>query len=176
MPYLVIARPEPQQANIDWIQNYRSQHDRQFSLVEPHFTIVFAIQNLDRDGFLAEVKKEAADIKSFDFELKVATINQDDSGNYYHEFLVPDTGYSNIVKLHDKMYSGTFAPYLRFDVDFIPHISIGDSEDSQVSKQRIDSLNTQGVLIHGHISSLDVIEYADGAVTTLEKIQLKPKD
>jgi hypothetical protein len=176
MSYLVIAHPELQQADIDWIQSYRSQHDRQFSLVEPHFTIVFAIQDLDRDSFLAEVKKKVADIKSFDFELKVATINQDNSGSYYHEFLVPDNGYSNIIKLHDKMYSGTFAPYLRFDVDFIPHISIGDSEDSQVSKQRVDDLNAQGVLIHGRISSLDVIEYADGAVTTLEKVQLKSKD
>jgi hypothetical protein len=77
------------------------------------------------------------------------------------------------VKLHDKLYSGLLAPYLRFDIDFIPHISIGDSENSRMSKQRVDNLNTQNLLIHGHIGSLDVIEYADGAIHTLEKIQLQ---
>lgn len=172
MSYLVIAYPELQQSDLDWIQDYRKQHDKQFSLVKPHVTLVFAIQDLDKDGFLNEVKQKVSGLKPFDFDLKVATINQDDSGNYYHEFLVPDTGYSNIVKLHDKLYSGLFAPYLRFDVDFIPHISIGDSEDAQTSKKRVDELNAQGVSIHGRISSVDVIELANGAVTTVEKIGL----
>lgn len=172
MSYLVIAYPELQQSDLDWIQDYRKQHDKQFILVKPHVTLVFAINDFDKDSFLHEVKQKVTGLKPFDFDLKVATINQDDSGNYYHEFLVPDTGYSNIVKLHDKLYSGLLAPYLRFDVDFIPHISIGDSEDAQVSKRRVDELNAQGVSIHGRISSVDVIEFADGAVTTVEKIGL----
>lgn len=172
MAYLVIAYPELQQADLDLIQDYRSRYDRQFSLVKPHFTVVFPVQDLDKDSFLSEVSQKIANTESFDFDLKVATINQDTSGNYYHEFLVPDAGYSNIVKLHDKAYSDLLAPYLRFDVDFIPHISIGNSEDAQASKQRVDDLNARGVLIHGHISSLDVIEFADGVINTLEKIQL----
>ncbi|HSW78045.1 MAG TPA: 2'-5' RNA ligase family protein [Candidatus Chromulinivoraceae bacterium] len=173
MAYLVIAYPELQQSDFDWIQTYRRQNDRQFSLVEPHFSIVFAVSDLDKDSFLNEVKQKIGDITAFDVDLKVATINKDNSGNYYHEFLVPDTGYSDIVKLHDKLYSGLLAPYLRFDVDFIPHISIGDSEDAQISKKRVDELNAQGVSIHGRIGSVDVIEYADGAVSTVEKIELK---
>jgi len=173
MTYFVVAYPELQESDFDWIQSYRSQHDRQFSLVKPHFTLVFSIQELDKESFLAEVKQKVADVKAFDFELNVATINQDNSGKYYHEFLVPDVGYSNIVKLHDKLYSGLLAPYLRFDVDFIPHISIGDSEDAQTSKQRVDDLNSQDVSIHGRIGSLDVLAFTNGAVSTIEKIQLR---
>ncbi len=173
MAYLVIAYPEfNQDDDFSWIQDYREQNDRQFNLVNPHFTLVFAVQDIDRDSFLNEVKRRVSTIKSFDFDLKVATINQDNSGNYFHEFLVPDNGYSNIIKLHDVLYSGLFAPYLRFDVDFIPHISIGDSEDAQTSKKRVDELNMQGVSIHGRIGNLDVIEYAEGAITTIEKISL----
>jgi hypothetical protein len=173
MAYLVIAYPELQQNDFDWIQSYRKQNDqRQYSLVEPHFSIVFAISDLDKDSFLTEVKQRINGIDPFEFDLKVATVNQDNSGSYYHEFLVPDTGYSDIVKLHDKLYSDMFAPYLRFDVDFIPHISIGDNDDVQVSKKRVDELNARGVSINGHIGSLDVIEYTDGAVRTVEKIML----
>lgn len=173
MTYFVVLYPEFKQSDFKWIQNYRGQYDRQFSLVKPHFTLVFAIQDFDKEQLLSEVKQKVADVEAFDFELKVATVNQDDSGEYYHEFLVPDTGYSNIVKLHDKLYSDLLAPRLRLDVDFIPHISIGDSKDAQISKRRVDDLNSQNISIHGHINSVDIIEYVDGAINTVEKIQLQ---
>lgn len=173
MAYLVIAYPELQQRDFDWIQGYRKQNNpRFFSIVKPHFTVVFPIDDLVKGSFIAEVKQTIRGVRSFDFDIKVATINQDNFGGYYHEFLVPDVGYSDVVKLHDKMYSGLFVPYLRLDIDFIPHIGIGDSDEAQASKQRIDELNTQGISIHGRIDSIDVVEYADEAVTTLEKFEL----
>ncbi|HKU18102.1 MAG TPA: 2'-5' RNA ligase family protein [Candidatus Saccharimonadales bacterium] len=173
MAYLVIAYPELQQADFDWIQNYRKANDpRYFSVVEPHITLVFAISDIDKDSFVSEVKQKLVGTEAFDLEIKVATINQNDDGSYYHEFLVPDTGYSNIVKLHDKLYSGLFAPHLRFDIDFIPHIGIGNSDKAQTSKKRVDDLNKQELAIKGRIGSIDVIEYADGKVSTVEKIRL----
>ena len=173
MAYLVVAYPKLQQSDFDFIQNYREQNDpRYFSVVDPHITLVFAINDTDRDSFVSEVRDKIAGVKSFDFVMNVATINQNDDAKYYHEFLVPDTGYSNIVKLHDKLYSGLFAPHLRFDIDFIPHIGIGNSDDAQISKQRVDELNTRGVSISGRVESVDVIEFVDGKVMTIEKISL----
>ena len=173
MAYLVVAYPKLAQNDFDFIQNYRDQNDpRYFSVVDPHITLVFPISDTDKDSFVSEVKDKIASVQPFDFEIKVATINQNDDGKYYHEFLVPDTGYSNIVKLHDKLYSGLFAPRLRLDIDFIPHIGIGNSDEAKISKQRIDELNAKGVSISGRVDSVDVIEYADGKVTTVEKIAL----
>lgn len=173
MAYLVVAYPNLEQNDFDFIQNYREQNDpRYFSVINPHITLVFAVGDIDKDSFVREVKDKIVGIKPFDFTLNVATINQNDDGEYYHEFLVPDTGYSNIVKLHDKLYSGLFAPHLRFDIDFIPHIGIGNSDEAQISKQRIDELNTKGVSISGRVDSVDVIEFVDGKVMTIEKISL----
>ena len=174
MAYLVVAYPKLQQGDFDFIQNYREQNDQRYSsVIDPHITLVFAIGDIDKDSFVNEVKNKIAGIEPFDFEIKVATINQNDDGKYYHEFLVPDTGYSNIVKLHDKLYSGLFTPHLRFDIDFIPHIGIGNSDEAQISKQRIDELNTKGVSIAGRIESVDVIEYSDGKVTTVSEYDLR---
>jgi hypothetical protein len=172
MTYFVVAYPELEQPDFDWIQKYREQNDRQFSIVKPHFTLVFAIKDIDKTTLLGEVKRQASSLKPFDFEIKLATINQDDSGEYYHEFLVPDKGYSDIVELHNKLYSGVLASSQRFDIDFIPHISIGDSEDVHASKKRTDALNAQGILVSGHVGSLDVLELADGKVSTVEKVRL----
>lgn len=174
MAYLVVAYPKLEQSDFDFIQNYREQNDpRYFSVVDPHITLIFPISDIDKDSFVSEVKNRIAGIKPFDFALNVATINQNDDGEYYHEFLVPDTGYSNIVKLHDKLYSSLFTPHLRFDIDFIPHIGIGNSDEAQISKQRIDELNAKGVSIAGRIESVDIIEYKDGTVTTVAKIDLR---
>lgn len=173
MAFLVVGYPKLSNKDFAWIQAYRKINDpRYFSVVEPHFTIVFPMFDMPKAKFIDETKRRIQNLKAFKFELNVATVNQDDSGEYYHEFLVPDTGYSDIVKIHDKLYSGTFSKNLRLDIDFIPHIGIGNSDDATTSKRRVDSLNDSGVHVTGQIDSLDVIEFNGGPVKTLEKIGL----
>lgn len=173
MAYLAIAYPEFEKSDFDWIQEYRQKHDRQHTFVEPHITLVFAVQDVEQDTFINEIEDKLTGFQSFDFIIRVATINKDNSGNYFHEFLVPDEGFSNVVKLHDRLYSGSLADHLRHDIDFIPHISIGDSENVSDSRQRVDELNYQSLEVKARISTVDIIEFKDGAVTTIRKVQLK---
>jgi 2'-5' RNA ligase len=173
MAYLVVAYPKLSPSDFDWIQEYRKQNDpRYFNVINPHFTLVFAIGDIEKEVFLEEARKQVADIRRFDFDLKVATINLDDSKEYYHEFLVPDKGYSNIIKLHDRLYSETLSKYLRLDLDFIPHIGIGNSDDAHTSKGRVDALNKKEIDISGTVDTVDVIEYKDGVVSTVEVLSL----
>jgi len=173
MALLVVAYPKLSQEDYDWIQEYRSKNDpRYFGLVEPHISLVFAINDIDQDDFITEVKTRLDGTKPFDFDINVATINQNDDGKYYHEFLVPDKGNSDIVKAHDKLYSALFRPYHRLDIDFIPHIGIGNSNDAAESKSRIDEINNKSISISGRVDTIDIIEYKDGEITTLERIEL----
>ena len=173
MSYLIIAYPQISEKDFSWIQDYRKKNDkRYFSVVKPHFTVVFPISDILQEDFLTEAEKQISNVEKFEFELKVGTINLDDSGKYYHEFFVPEKGYSNIVKLHDRLYSGRFSGYLRHDIDFIPHIGIGNSLNVRESKQRIDQLNESEVSISGIIDCLDAIEYKEGAVKTMKRFQL----
>jgi hypothetical protein len=173
MAYLVIAYPDLEQTDFDWIQEYRGKYDNQFNLVKPHFSVVFGVQDIDRYSFLTEVKRQTEQVKPFAIDIRVATMTQYHDGSRYQEFLVPDAGYSDFVKLHDQLYSGLFAPHLRFDIAYIPHITIADSESASTAKQRIDELNAQGISIHGRIGNLDVVEHAGGTISTLEKITLQ---
>lgn len=173
MAYLVVAYPKISQRDFDWIQDYRRENDlKHFSIVKPHFTLVFPMFDVSREDFVREVKHELEGFKKFDFEIRVSTVNKDVSGNFYHEFLVPDRGYSNIVKLHDKLYSGAFAGDQRFDVDFIPHIGIGNAKEAAESKKRVDELNKQGIDIKGTLDVIDVVEYAEGPVQTVDRFDL----
>lgn len=174
MAYLVVAYPRISEKDFTWIQKYRSENDpRFFEVVKPHLTLVFPVFDMAKEDFLKEVKSQAVDIKKFDFELNVATINLDFSKEYYHEFLVPEKGYASVVKLHDKLYSGALSKYLRFDIDFIPHVGIGNSADVKELKDRVDSLNSTGISITGVIDTLDVVEYKDGKVSSIGQIFLK---
>jgi hypothetical protein len=85
---------------------------------------------------------------------------------------VPDDGYSQIVKLHDKLYSGLLAAEHRLDIDFIPHIGIGTSPDRYECKRMADEWNKKDFNIRGRISKLTIIEYKDKTVTDLESIGL----
>lgn len=173
MSYLVLAYPKISEENFKFIQDYRKINDpKYFNVVKPHFTIVFSTSNFSEDNFIEEVVKQAHNLNKFDFKIKCATINQDDSKTFYHEFLVPDQGYSDIVKLHDKLYSGKFFDNLRFDIDYIPHIGIGNSEDVRVCKKNIDTLNSKNLLIEGSISVLDIVKYENNTITTSKTVQL----
>lgn len=173
MLYLVVAYPKISKVDFDFIQNYRKIHDPQyFTLINPHFTIVFPTSNFSEDEFIEEAMRQTQGMKKFNFIIRCATINQDYSKKFYHEFLVPDEGYSDIVKLHDKLHSNKFFDNLRFDIDFIPHIGVGNSPNALICKKNIDHLNTKNISIEGSIETLDIVKYENNTITTIGEIKL----
>ena len=175
MSLIVVAYPRIASADFEWIQEYRRRNDpRYFQLIDPHFTLVFPVTDVPAEDFCREVRTRAADTDRITFEIKVATINRDLTGLYYHEFLVPDAGYAAIIKLHDRLYSGILAPHLRLDIDFIPHIGIGNADDPHIAKRHVDALNARGVQIAGTIDALDILEYDDGRIRPLDRVELRP--
>ncbi len=173
MSLLVIAYPTISKSDFERIQVYRRANDsRQFRVVEPHFTLVFAIENMAPAAFVQETRRQIVGTGPIAFELRTAMTGQDPSGKFFHEFLVPEKGRADIARLHDRLYAGLFSPYRRGDIAFIPHMTIGDSADPGQSKGRTDALNRAGVSIPGTIDALEAIEHKDGAVTTIERLPL----
>jgi hypothetical protein len=174
MAYLVIAYPRIKNNDYQIIQDFRKQNDDLlYTVVEPHFTIIFPVFDFEKDYFISEASAKSKNIKPIDFEIKCATVNKDPFSDYFHLLLVPDKGFSNIVKLHDNMYSGAFFNDLRLDIDFIPHIAIANSKDKLTVKKWADMWNSKDFLITGTIKALTVIDYTDNIVTNLIQIILK---
>lgn len=86
---------------------------------------------------------------------------------------VPDEGSSRIVKLHDKLYSDKLKDNLRLDLDFIPLIGIGNSQDRHKCKKMVDEWNKEEFELRGTISRLKIVRYENDVVTTIEEIKLK---
>ncbi len=170
---LVIAYPELTPIDDNKIQNYRNTHDELFfKVVDPHFTFVFAVFDVPDSEFISEVKTITKDTRKIPFVMRCATINKDEFRKVYHTFLVPDEGHSHILKLHNKLYSGKFKYHLRLDIDYIPHIGIGNSIDKHFCKKMADEWNERDFTIPGIISKLTIINYANNIVTKLDEINL----
>lgn len=174
MAYLVLAYPELTNENFDRIQSYRKDSDELFfKVVKPHFTIVFPVFDIPIEVFTREIKDKSVNLAKFDFIIRCATINKDTFSDYFHTFLVPDEGYSKIVKLHDKLYSDKLKNNLRLDLDFKPHIGIGNSIDKYACKKMVDEWNSIDFSISGRITHLTIVNYENNIVTELENIELK---
>jgi hypothetical protein len=173
MSLLVLSYPIISKEDFDWIQKVRATYDRlHYELVDPHFTIVFAVDNIKPEEFTQHIKQNTRGFKKIAFVLRCAVVVKDAFSDYFYVFLVPDEGYSKIVKLHDKLYSGLLASELRLDIPFIPHIVVGNSTDPQACKKLADQLNQQSFTIKGSIEKLDVATYDGKNIKIVKQIGL----
>lgn len=173
MRVAAVAYPELNEADSDSIENYRRLNDALYDVVRTHFTLVFPVSGISVTDFINEVTRQLAGVKSFDFCLRCATISKDSFNDNYLIFLVPDEGYSNLVKFHDRLYCDKLADHLLLDLDYIPHIRIGDFIDKTQCKRMVDEWNERDFSIRGSISAVDIVSYENDIVTTIRKVQLK---
>jgi 2'-5' RNA ligase len=155
---LVVNYPKISEDDLAWIQDIRRQYDElNFRAIDPHFTLVFPMIGIDREQLVSHVEKSIQGTQLFEFAIRCAVLCNDAFSRYTHVFLVPDEGYSKIIKLHDRLYTGVIASELRLDIPFIPHIGIANSHDAHRCKELVDRLNSQQFEIRGRIDRLDVI-------------------
>jgi len=173
MSLLVLAYPQLEEKDYGWIQTFRSKHDEKyFTVVEPHFTLVFPVFDVNEKEFIAHVQRVSKKFKEFYFVLRCAQIVKDSFSDYTDVFLIPEEGYRLFVKLHDALYTGILENDLRLDIPFIPHLGVGDSINAKYCKVLADEINMGNLEIVGAISKLEIVSYEENKVQTLKEIYL----
>ncbi|MGE5805432.1 MAG: 2'-5' RNA ligase family protein [Ignavibacteria bacterium] len=173
MSFLVLAYPTISQKDYNWIQKFRKKYDnRYYKIVKPHFTIVFPVNRIEESIFIKHIVELSKDNKQIDFTLKCSIIVKDSFSDFTDIFLIPDEGNSEIIRLHDKFYTGVLTSELRLDIPFIPHIGIGASKNSDESKKLSDKINENNFCIKGTINSLNITWYDYPKINTIKNIQL----
>jgi hypothetical protein len=177
MALLVLAYPEISKVDYERIQTFRQQYDPlYYTVVEPQITLIFPVTDWTPDKFTAEVQKQTVDLTAINICLRCAVLNKDAFSDTFHTFLVPDEGYGAIVRLHDRLYADKLFPNRALAVDFIPHMGIGNSLDPLVCLDMVRGWNQQDFAIAGYVTALDVVNYEDDQVETLERILLEKQD
>jgi 2'-5' RNA ligase len=170
---LVLTYPQLSRSDFDWVQSFRALHDkRHYHFVNPHFTIVFPVFNIERDTFIDHVEKKVQNFGKIDFVLRCSTIVKDSFSEYTDIFLVPDEGFSRIVRLHDTLYTGLLNSELRLDVPFIPHIGIGGYVDPLICKKYSEELNMKHFAVAGQLDHIHVANYENNRVDSIVQFRL----
>lgn len=129
MMYALVHYP-----NVDTrqINQLRMKYDPQAALIEPHITLMFPVpEAIEEDRLVRHLQGVLADWRSFPIHLQDVQVSSDD-----HLFLLIQEGNSSIIRLHDEIYTGLVADYLRKDLPFVPHLTLGVLGRDLKSRQR----------------------------------------
>lgn len=118
MLYSLLHRP-----NIDTslIDSFQKRYDPYHKLAGAHFALIFPTPDkLAKESLIEHVKNVLKNWKSFEVHIKGLEKSWD---NWL--FLTVQQGNDKLIKLHDELYSGIMTPFLRKDLKYSPHISLG---------------------------------------------------
>jgi 2'-5' RNA ligase len=176
---IVLAYPKISDKNYKWIQSIREQNDKNLChVVGPHFTLVFPTLNFDIKSITDHISMVVESVKPIQFSIHGTTIVKNPFRESTNLFLIADQGNSDIIKLHDKLYTGVLFKELRLDIPFIPHITIGEAKDPLELKRLSDDLNGKRFSIDGIINEitleeLDLTESEYPKAKSIRKFRLK---
>ena len=88
-------------------------------------------------------------------------------------FLLPETGYAQLLGLHELLYDGVLASHRRRDIPFVPHVTVAACSQPGQCERIADQLNEESRVVNASVHSVDVIEVGGSAVRTVAEIQLK---
>ncbi len=174
MAYLVLAHPLFSSADLAWVEAIRSEHDPQAALITPHVTLVFPIAEaaVALDKIIVRVHTLALTTSPIALTFRCVLLMPETGQPGAHLFLIPDEGMSRLVKLHNRLYRGALASQLCLEIPFVPHVTIGSSNDSVALHRVAQELNRTTFALQANIERLTIVRHAAGVVTTVGEAKL----
>lgn len=118
------------------INAFRRKYDRQYDIIEAHITLVFPLPDaIGRDGLIRHIERILPAFRPFPIRLH-GLLRAEDS----YLFLMVERGKEGVIELHDRLYGGILTEYLREDIPYKPHLTIGywGSEDKPINKSEFN--------------------------------------
>ena len=167
-PLYTLAYPSVSADDRAFLDRFRAENDLRYrDVVAPHFTLAFGCNAVAEDDYCRHVASVARRTPAISFACRYAMLGTDHADDTGYVFLVPDEGYAALSRLHDELYRGPLEPYLRLDIPYVPHVTIGTLEDRRRAKQLCDALNDAGVHIEGRVEAMCVGALAEGKIRDL---------
>jgi 2'-5' RNA ligase len=173
---VVIAYPEIEQRNYDWIESLRIKYDQAYyNIVRPHFTLVFPAEGIAENALIDHVEACVRRVPPIPFVLRAASIIYDQFTDRWLVLLIPDEGNGRLSRLHDSLYTGILADKWLMKILYIPHVTVAMLEDCQKCKNLTAELNRDGLEIAGLITAVEVMSYQDKALKPIKRVSLTGK-
>ena len=166
MNIAIVAYPDLDEIDRQWIESFRAKHDPQASRLGVHFTLVFPVEAVpgELDPEVAVVARSTAAIS---FAIRRTAVVRDALAKGSHIVLVPDEGGAQITSLHDRLYAGGLRAQLRADIPFVPHLTVGATQDSESAERLARELGVRTRLVRGTVRTLALVDVGTPRVQSL---------
>lgn len=135
------------------LARFRQEHDPLANMIAPHVALVFPFHaNLS-------VAQLASHIKRATFGWPALPVSFRGVESVQGEFilLMCDLRRDALTALHDRLYRGVLKPFLRDDIPYTPHITLGRSRDHNTFEDKL---------------SLAELHFRDSAYATLRELAI----
>lgn len=144
------------------IKSIREKYDPLANCIAPHITIVFPFESdISTDDLKSHFNKVLEGMKKFNVQLK------DFTGDFREGYLFLNVkkGNDNIIKLHDKLYSGILENFLFRKVTYCPHLTVGRFHQQIEFDKALDELSCydesfETVIDKIYIENIDITEHS----------------
>ncbi|MDF5730795.1 MAG: 2'-5' RNA ligase family protein [Rhizonema sp. PD38] len=140
------------------INQLRKEYDPQVNLIDPHITLVFPIEGAldDEQRLIDHIANVLTAWKPFYIHLHGLAQSSD---NYL--YLTLQKGNTEVVKLHEELYTGILADYKREDILFIPHVTLGVlHQEEHQSTQALKQAKKLNLSYHCVLHRLHLLKFA----------------
>ena len=123
----------PPTALLTDVEAFRAQHDPLASLLPAHVTLVFPFESsLSALQVAAHVRRIAARWPRVPVRIESACALLGEWVN-----LPLTSGRDAVVEMHDRLYGGVLAPFLRRDLRYDPHLTVGRAADADACEMML---------------------------------------
>ena len=171
MKLAVVAYPNLDDIDRQWIESFRTMHDPQASRLGAHFTLVFPAEGAPNE-LGPEIAAVARSTEAISFAIRRADVVRDALGSGSHIFLVPDEGAAQIATLHHRLYAGALRHRLRADIPFVPHMTVGTAPDPESAERLAKELNVRTRIVRGTVVQIDLVDVGPPRVQSIKTYTL----
>jgi hypothetical protein len=122
MYYVLLCYPRFDRKTGEDIEAFRRKYDPFVDSLKPHIPFIFPVpcSEVEETKLTKHIETILKNWKPFPIRIRGFTKSWD-----HWLLLVLKEGNEEVIALHDELYTGILSPYLRRDIEYIPHIGIG---------------------------------------------------
>jgi len=122
MYYVLLYYPRFDRKTEEDIEVFRREYDPFADFWKPHIPFIFPVpcNEIEEEKLVEHIETVLKSWKPFHIHIGGFAKSWD-----HWLFLLLKEGNREAIALHDELYTGILAPFLRRDIEYIPHISIG---------------------------------------------------
>ncbi len=155
------------------IQRFRLEHDPLGAKIEPHLAVVFPFHaNLTVAQLVSHIKRTTAGWPALPVTFR--GVDSVASPNGLFTLLMCDLRNEAVTELHDRLYRGVLAGFLRDDIEYRPHITLAQSNTNAAFEVALADAELRFRETHrATMRDLTIITHAaDGTISIDETVPL----